>query len=111
MGDYKEFEKDFEAIRNIPPKTKELIERIEKDERRRERLLERGDQAAADRDPRLSPVRDLRTRRFRACSNCDLGRFVEGSFVCRRPGGPIWDAGDLYHYEYVCSGWRKTPNE
>lgn len=56
----------------------------------------------------LKPPRNLRRVDPRCCNTCALGYFVDGVFECRRPGGPVWDAGDREFDYHVCDGWQSA---
>lgn len=51
----------------------------------------------------LRPPSRLRNLAQRTCASCALGWYVEGSFECQRPGGPVWDVSEKAEYEHVCS--------
>ena len=54
----------------------------------------------------LLPVRNLRRVIPRMCGTCAHGTFDDGSFVCQRQNGPIFDAGDRTELLHVCDLWQ-----
>lgn len=64
-----------------------------------------------DTNPKLLPVVNLRIVMPRVCATCKHGgNEGEGSFVCHRPEGPVWDIGDGFHWLRVCDRYTRAPN-
>lgn len=59
------------------------------------------------RNPNILPPLNLHVTTMKVCSTCKHGTWDDGSFVCRRPFGPIWDAGDREEERHVCNRWGK----
>lgn len=72
----------------------------------RERLLavpdEEWAEAGGDPDER-SPV-NVRRPPVVACISCASGNYEGLTFVCYRPGGPVWTGGA--ECDHVCDLWR-----
>jgi hypothetical protein len=56
----------------------------------------------------LLPLERLHRTMPRCCATCAQGAIEEGSFFCRRPEGPSWDAGDLTHWLRICDRYAIT---
>lgn len=57
---------------------------------------------------RLLPVKNVRFISLRSCQYCKCGSYDgSGSYVCSRPGGPVFDVGDMQHYEMTCDRFIK----
>lgn len=57
----------------------------------------------------LKPPKNLRLVIVRCCDTCKSGSYDDGSFICARPDGPVWSAGDKTELVYVCDYWSVFP--